>query len=134
RNQRPALSPNPSRFRLVLADQNFVRPFERSKLPGVPLVTSLDAEKIQEHVQVLSVIRAGTGGVVIQVVVVILHQDFQDDLQEPNDLQTAWLHPLSLDVINKLDRMKRIGILAQEIKERLDAAAQNPAKIGEGHK
>src|SRR5712692_7240214 len=30
--------------------------------------------------------------------------------------------------------MKRVRILAQEIKERLDAAAQDPAKIGEGHK
>ena len=63
----------------------------------------------------------------------IFHQDFQDALQEANDVQASGLRSLSLDVVDEVDRLQRIGILAQEIDERLNAAAQNPTKIGQGH-
>src|SRR5207248_6314726 len=96
-NQGSALSPYPSRFHLIVADQDLMGQFERSKLPGVPVIACLYVKKIQEYVQVLAVIRVRAGGVVIQILVVIFHQDFQDALQKANDVQASGLRSLSLD-------------------------------------
>ena len=64
--------------------QDLVHQADRPELPGLPLVSVLQPDELEQLIQVLAVIGLRGCGIVVAIVIVVFDQRVQNDVQEAN--------------------------------------------------
>ena len=103
---------------------------KRPQTPALALVARLQAEEVEEQVQVFPVVRLRRRGVVVLVLLVVLDEGLEDDGKP-----TLGIRALdgAVQIVEELHGLKRIGIAAQVVQVTADTAMQNATQIRQRH-